>query len=159
MKKFLTVGVAMVLTACGGGGGGNVAPAAPQPVATAEGIWVGKNSNGVDLSFAVLENGETWGVAAQNGIVFGAIYGTTASSGTTLTGSGKNFDIASRSVSPTTYSGTFVAKSSINVATRMALRSPATTTRPTTNLHHWQRSPAPLQGRVFRAAVRYKAPL
>ena len=116
MKKLLMVCVAMVLTACGGGGSGGSAPAAPQPLVTAEGIWVGKNSNGVDLSFAVLENGETWGLAAQNGIVFGAIYGTTASSGTTLTGSGKNFDIASRSVAPITYSGTFVAKSSINVA-------------------------------------------
>lgn len=116
MKKLLTVGVAMVLTACGGGGGENVAPVASTPVATAEGIWVGKNSNGVDLTLAVLENGETWGTASQNGIVFGAIYATTASGGTTLTGSGKNFDIATHTVAATSYTGTFAAKSTIQTA-------------------------------------------
>lgn len=47
----------------------------------------------------------------------GALYGTTISSGTTLSGSGKDFNIPTRTVTPGTYSGTFSSKSTIKVTT------------------------------------------
>jgi hypothetical protein len=45
------------------------------------------------------------------------LYGNTTSSGTTLSGSGKDFNIPSRTVSSASYSGTFTAKSTMNVTT------------------------------------------
>lgn len=116
MNKLLMIGAATVLTACGGGGG-STAPAAPPPLVTAEGFWEGPASTGASVALAVLENGETWGVYTSGSFIAGALYGTTNSSGTTLTGSGKDFNIPSRSVTTATYNGTFVAKSSIRVAT------------------------------------------
>lgn len=115
MKKLVAIGLSAVLAACGGGGGDS-APA-PAPTATAEGFWEGSASTGVSVALAVLENGETWGVYTSGGSIVGALYGNTTSSGTTLSGSGKDFNIPSRTVGSATYSGTFVAKSSINVTT------------------------------------------
>ena len=115
MKKILTIGIASILTACGGGGGGgSTAPSAP-PV-TAEGFWEGTASTGTSVALAVLEDGETWGVYTSGNSIAGALYGQTTSSGTTLTGSGNDFNIAAHSVSSATYNGTFVAKSTIRVA-------------------------------------------
>jgi hypothetical protein len=53
----------------------------------------------------------------SGGSIVGALYGNTSSSGTTLSGSGKDFNIPSRTVASGTYTGTFAAKSSINVTT------------------------------------------
>lgn len=118
MKKFAAMGLTVVLAACGGGGGDSTPQPAPVVATTAEGIWNGTASTGVSVSLAILENGETWGVyTTSNGLIAGALYGNTASSGSTLSGSGKDFNIPSRTVGSAGYSGTFVAKSSINVAT------------------------------------------
>ncbi len=118
MKQFTAIGLTVLLAACGGGGDSASPPATP-PAVTAEGFWEGPASTGVSVALAVLETGETWGVytATSNGSIVGALYGNTTSSGTTLSGSGKDFNIPSRTVGSGTYSGTFVAKSSINVAT------------------------------------------
>lgn len=116
MKQFAVLGLTVLLAACGGGGDG-ASPTAPAPAATAEGFWEGPASTGVSVALAVLETGETWGVYTSNGSIAGALYGNTISSGTTLSGSGKDFNIPSRTVTPGTYTGTFVAKSSINVTT------------------------------------------
>ena len=117
MKQFAAVGLTVLLAACGGGGGDSASPPAPPPAVTAEGFWEGPASTGVSVALAVLETGETWGVYTSNGSIVGALFGNTTSSGTTLSGSGKDFNIPSRTVGSGTYSGTFVAKSSINVAT------------------------------------------
>ncbi|MDR3454969.1 MAG: hypothetical protein P4L96_19575 [Rhodoferax sp.] len=65
----------------------------------------------------VLENGETWGIATQTGTnpSAGALYGNTTSSGTTLSGTGSQFNLVSGTVTSASYAGTFVAKSSITV--------------------------------------------
>lgn len=125
MKKLLMVCLALVLTACGGGGGGGNVPAqvpaaipTPLPVAaSAAGFWEGTASNGVSVALAILEDGQTWGVYSSNNAIAGALYGTTTSSGTTLTGSGKDFNIPARTVDAATYTGTFVANSRISVTT------------------------------------------
>lgn len=121
MKQFATLGLTVLLAACGGGGGGGVQPPATAPVSTpistAEGLWEGTASTGSSVALALLETGETWGVYTSNGLITGALYGNTASSGTTLSGAGRDFNIPSRSVGSGSYTGTFVEKSSIRVAT------------------------------------------
>lgn len=116
MKQIAALGLTVLLAACGGGGDSST-PAAPTPIPTAEGFWEGSASTGVDVALAVLENGETWGVYTSGGTLVGALYGNTISSGTTLSGSGRDFNIPSRTVTAATYSGTFSAKSSIKVVT------------------------------------------
>jgi len=109
MKKIAALGlVAAMLSGCGGGDDG-----AP-PAATAEGFWGGTTSTGVGVSLAILENGETWGVYTSANTLVGALYGNTTSSGSTFSGSGKDFNIPARTVTSGTYSGTFTAKSKIN---------------------------------------------
>lgn len=117
MKQFAVIGLTVLLAACGGGGGDGAQPPAPAPIVTAEGFWEGTASTGNSVALAVLETGETWGVYTSNGSIVGALYGNTASSGTTLSGTGKDFNIPSRSVGSGSYTGTFVEKSSIRVAT------------------------------------------
>ena len=117
MKKLVAIGLSAVLSACGGGGGDSAPAAATVPAITAEGFWEGPASTSVSVALAVLETGETWGVYTSGGSIVGALYGNTTSSGTTVSGSGKDFNIPSRTVGSGTYSGTFVAKNSINVTT------------------------------------------
>lgn len=116
MKQIAAIGLIAALLAGCGGGDDNTAPA-PTPTATAEGFWRGTASTGVNVALAVLENGETWGVYTSGGALVGALYGSTSSSGTTLSGSGRDFNIPARTVTPGTYSGTFTAKSKIDVKT------------------------------------------
>lgn len=111
----LTLLASALLTGCSGGGGGS-APV-PAPVTTAEGFWSGTASTGPKVALAILENGDTWGVYTSNNLIVGALHGTTTSSGTTLTGSGSDFNIPTRTVTPGTYSGTFASKSNVNITT------------------------------------------
>lgn len=120
MRNIAIVGLAALLTACGGGDSGSTPSSAPAPVITpsAEGFWEGPASTGVSVALAVLETGETWGVyTSTNGTIVGALFGNTASNSSTLTGSGQDFNIPARSVSSSNYSGTFTAKNTINVTT------------------------------------------
>jgi len=92
-------------------------PTCTPPRTTAEGFWVGTSSTGYRVNLAVLENGDTWGVYSSGGYIYGALHGTTYSGGTTLSGSGSDFYIPYRTVTPGTYSGTFSAKGSLSVRT------------------------------------------
>jgi hypothetical protein len=115
MKRILSIiGAAVVLTACGGGG--DDAPA-PTVTTAAEGFWSGTASTGTDVALAILENGETWGVYLSGNTIVGALYGQTSSAGSSLNGTGSDFNIPSRTVTPGSYSGTFTAKSTISVTT------------------------------------------
>lgn len=115
MKRTLSIiGAAIFLTACGGGG--NDAPA-PTVTTAAEGFWSGTASTGTDVALAILENGETWGVYLSGNSIVGALYGQTASSGSSLSGAGNDFNIPSRTVTAGSYNGTFTAKSTISVTT------------------------------------------
>ncbi len=118
MKYIATLAAAAVLTACGGGGSDDTStttPTTPIPVvATAEGFWSGNASTGPQVQLAILENGETWGFYTVQGALVGALYGNTTSSGTTVTGSG--LDFYGGSANPGSYSGTFLAKNSIDLA-------------------------------------------
>ena len=106
---------ATLLTACGGGSDDSSTPAPPPAATSVEGFWTGKSSTGWDVALAVLENGETWGVYTSNGAIYGALQGNTTSSGGTLTGSGREFDLRSGQIASSTYSGTYTAKTKIDI--------------------------------------------
>ena len=65
------VAAAAVLTACGGGdghGNSDIKPMPPVAFGTAEGFWIGKML-GADVTMAILESGETWGIYTRDGIL------------------------------------------------------------------------------------------
>jgi hypothetical protein len=115
----LSAVVACVLTACSGGD--------PAPV----GYWHGLSTTGVNsstgynVSLAILENGETWGVydaVLDSGTddLIGGLYGTTTSSASSLSGSGSAIAVGGARAlffTPATYSGTFDDRGSMTVTT------------------------------------------
>ncbi len=114
MKKLISIAcVSVLLAACGGGGDDTAAPAAGP---TAEGFWGGTASSGAEVFLAILENGETWGAYTSGDSIAGALYGNTTSSGGKLSGSGRDFNIPSRTVTTASYSGSFTAKTSISLS-------------------------------------------
>ncbi|MFT3778898.1 MAG: hypothetical protein QM772_11600 [Ottowia sp.] len=128
-KKLAAVGLLCAfMAACGGSGdedatGPTPSPApaptpapAPAPQASPEGFWVGRASTGTDVFLAVLDDGKTWGLYESDGYIVGALVGQTSYSGTSLSGSGRDFNLLSRTVSPGTYAGTFSTKSYVDVS-------------------------------------------
>ena len=136
-KKLATVGLLCAfVAACGGSGDDDGTPAptptpapapapspapspapapAPAPQASPEGFWVGRASTGTDVFLAVLDDGKTWGLYQSGSTIVGALAGDTSFSGNQLSGSGRDFNLLSRTVSPGTYAGTFSAKSYVDV--------------------------------------------
>lgn len=125
-----TVVASALLVACGGGSGeddgysrtidsrwggvqtgGGEAPA--QQVNTAEGFWTGPVSSGFNLSLAVLENGEAWGVYASGNTIHGALQGRADGEGTALTGTGTDYNFLNDSATVVTVAGTVNQKASI----------------------------------------------
>ena len=104
------VAATVLLSACGGGGSddGQADTGTPPPAATsAEGFWVGKSSTGFDVNLAVLENGDTWGVYARSGVLYGALRGTTTSANGTLSGTGAEVDLSTGAIGTGAYTGTY----------------------------------------------------
>ncbi|PKO61369.1 MAG: hypothetical protein CVU24_08950 [Betaproteobacteria bacterium HGW-Betaproteobacteria-18] len=113
MKRLTVLAAALVLSACGGGGGDGATT--PVAASSAEGFWNGTTPTGTQVSLAILENGETWGLYASSGSVVGALYGNTTTSGTALSGSGTGFNFLTRTSSSGTYSGNVTTKEAITV--------------------------------------------
>jgi hypothetical protein len=85
---------------------------------SAEGFWVGTSSP-YAVHLAILENGETWGVYYANNTIYGALYGQTSTSGTTLSGNGIDFYIPRLSVTSGSYNGTFVPMQTIRLSSSL----------------------------------------
>lgn len=100
----------VLITACGGGGGDSVANADPQ------GFWTGPASTGYTVNAAVLENGETWGVYSSGSTIYGALYGTTTTSGNTVSIRGTDFNFLTNSSSSGNLTGSIAAKSSMSLS-------------------------------------------
>lgn len=118
LARYSALAAAAFLAACGGGsGGGSESDGGMPPTQTssAEGFWTGKASSGFDVNMAVLDNGETWGIYASGGVIYGALHGQTTASNGTLTGSGRDFDLSSGEIVSSSYSGTYASQSNINV--------------------------------------------
>lgn len=119
-KSLLAIGVVAALSACGGGGGDSgttATPVTPVVVNTAEGLWTGPASTGYTVNMAVLENGESWGVYTSGSTIYGALNGTANGTGTTFSGTGKDFNFLTGSVTAGALTGTVVQKSSISAST------------------------------------------
>lgn len=112
IKVVSTLSALVLLTACGGGGDGSSTPST-----SAEGFWNGTTSTGYSGSIVILENGETWGYYSSGSYLYGALYGNTTTSGNTLSGSGADFNLPSRTVTSGSYNGTFTQNSSISLRT------------------------------------------
>ena len=122
IKILVAASVAALLTACGGGGGGG----GSTTNADSQGIWVGSASTGYTVSAVVLDSGETWGVYTSGATIYGALYGSTTTSGNSASIAGTDFDFLSNSSAPGTLTGTISPKSS------MSLRSSSGVTLPLT---------------------------
>lgn len=112
-------GAAMALALAAGCGGGDdddgyVPPPTPK-VTGAEGFWAGKASTGYDVALAILDNGDTWGVYARDGVIHGAVHGTTLSADGRLRGSGAQFDLAGNTVASRAYEGTYATQKDIQI--------------------------------------------
>jgi hypothetical protein len=117
-SRFLRFGTSLALGALLSGCGGGGDDSSPS---TAEGFWEGNSSTGFLVSLAVLETGETWGIyTSTSGALVGGLYGNTSSSESSLSGSGRDFNIPSRTVASGTYSGTLAPKSTMSVTTAPA---------------------------------------
>lgn len=110
LQLTLTSCALALLSGCGGGGSST-------PSASAEGFWSGTTSTGYSANVVILENGETWGYYTSGGYLYGALYGNTSTNGNTLSGSGADFNLPYRTVTPGSYTGTVTEKSSISLRT------------------------------------------
>ncbi len=110
---FASIAALALLASCGGGGGGSAATAVT--AASAEGLWVGKASTGYDVNALVLENGEVWGLYSSGTTIYGALTGSLATTGNSISGSGSDFNILSRTVTNATFTGSANTKNSISI--------------------------------------------
>jgi hypothetical protein len=112
IKYILAATVIAVLTACGGGGGGSGAATNVDP----QGIWAGPASTGYTVNAVVLETGETWGVYTSGSTIYGALYGSAAVNGSSISINGTDFNFLTNSSSSGNLSGTVTARSSMSLS-------------------------------------------
>ena len=110
IKLTLAASAVAVLAACGGGGGGGTASVDPQ------GIWSGPASTGYTVNSVVLETGETWGFYTSGSTIYGALYGSAAVNGSSISINGTDFNFLNNSSSAGNLSGTVVAKTSMSLS-------------------------------------------
>lgn len=110
--RFLLAATSVAtLVACGGGGDdGGIANADPQ------GYWIGLASTGYTVNTAVLENGETWGVYSSGSTIYGALYGTTKTTGNNVSISGTDFNFLTSSSSTGNLTGSIAPKSTMSLS-------------------------------------------
>jgi hypothetical protein len=81
---------------------------------TAEGFWTGTSSNGYRVGLIILENTETWGIYTSGSIIYGALYGKSAGTGSAFSANGTEFDLVSGRAVTGGLTGTVVPRSTIN---------------------------------------------
>lgn len=110
-RLLLTTLATSLLIACGGGGGGS----GGGTNADLQGFWTGPSSSGYTISAVILDTGETWGIYSSGSTVYGALYGTSTTSGNTATISGTDFNFITNSGARGTMTGPITAKSSMSL--------------------------------------------
>lgn len=100
-----------------GASAANPDSASTDPGDSAEGFWVATTPTGINVKWAILDNGETWGIYDAQGTILGAFHGTTHSANGALHGSGRAFDIPSATVGATTHTGSYIARQTITLTT------------------------------------------
>ena len=84
---------------------------------SAEGFWMATMPSGINVKWAILDDGETWGIYEAQGTVLGAFHGATRSANGALHGSGRAFDIPSNTVGATSLTGSYIARQAITLTT------------------------------------------
>ncbi len=87
----------------------------------AEGFWTATTAEGVNVKWAVLDGGETWGIYEAQGTILGAFHGQTHASGGALHGTGLAFDIPSGTLGETTFTGSYLPRQAITLTTGFGL--------------------------------------
>jgi hypothetical protein len=118
----LTALATALVTGQPAGATGAVPTAASAAGDSAEGFWVAATPSGIQVKWAILEDGETWGIYEAQGTVLGAFHGVTRSAGGALFGSGSAFDIPSASVGATTHTGSYTARQTITLTTAFGVQ-------------------------------------
>lgn len=97
-------------------------PTPTSPTSSAEGIWAGRTSTGFDVSMAVLEDGDVWGVYHRNGVLYDVLLGTTTSTNGMVSGTGANtnFRLTPGAYTTSTFNGTYTPKSNFQIQTNGA---------------------------------------
>ena len=88
---------------------------------TAEGFWVATMPSGVNVKWAILDGGDTWGLYEAQGTILGAFHGMTRSANGALLGSGRAYDIPSGQVGSTRYTGSYLPRQAISLTTDFGL--------------------------------------
>lgn len=88
---------------------------------TAEGFWVATMPSGVNIKWAILDDGDTWGIYDAQGTILGAFHGLTRSANGALLGSGRAYDIPSGTVGATRYTGSYIPRQAISLTTAFGL--------------------------------------
>lgn len=109
-KLTLAASAVALLAACGGGGGGSTASVDPQ------GIWSGPASTGYTVNTVILETGEAWGFYTSGSTIYGALYGSAAVNGSSISINGTDFNFLTNSSSAGNLSGNVVAKTSMSLS-------------------------------------------
>lgn len=89
----------------------------PASADSAEGFWVARMPDGVNVKWAILEGGETWGIYEAQGTILGTFHGVTRSANGALQGRGTAYDIPSDTVGTTDYTGSYIARQAITLNT------------------------------------------
>lgn len=82
---------------------------------SAEGFWVATTTSGLNVKWGILDNGDTWGIYDLEGTILGAFHGNTRSSQGLLHGTGLAFDIPSRTLNASSFTGTYVPRQAISI--------------------------------------------
>lgn len=84
---------------------------------TAEGFWIATMPSGVNVKWAILDGGDTWGIYEAQGTILGAFHGLTRSANGALLGSGQAYDIPSGNVGATRFTGSYIPRQAISLTT------------------------------------------
>lgn len=94
---------------------------APTPQDSAEGFWIAAMPSGVNVKWAILDGGDTWGIYESEGTVLGAFHGQTRSANGALLGNGLAYDIPSGTVGSTSFSGAYIARQTLSLTTEFGM--------------------------------------
>ena len=95
--------------------------AQPDTPDTAEGFWIAALPSGINVKWAILDNGETWGIYEGQGTILGAFHGQTRSANGALLGSGQAYDIPSGTVGATRFTGSYIPRQAISLTTAFGM--------------------------------------
>jgi hypothetical protein len=125
----------LTLAACGSGGGSD--GAAPPPVSSAEGLWIGSTSASRSVIGIVLDNGTYWmlySLPHAGSIIAGVVQGTASSlNGSFASSDGIDFNLEGQGISSATVSASYLVTQSLNGSVTYTNLNPAHTFTSTYN--------------------------